>query len=182
MTASAHRRGEGEGRGLDRALLDGEHAASSIQVGDITAGQHVPGGLLDPFGDRTQFRGHGPEPAARGQRDHLVVHVCRHPERDQRRQPVDFRKRPQANHLPPLRHQRVEGGLLEHVVHVEHLGCGDRCDVEDQVAEGSQVWTRATTQGVNLDTGETKFTESYDEFLEFKNEYKEYCRTQSDNC
>ena len=35
---------------------------------------------------------------------------------------------------------------------------------------------------VNLRTGETKFTESYDEFLEFKNEYKEYCRTQSDNC
>jgi UPF0755 protein len=35
---------------------------------------------------------------------------------------------------------------------------------------------------VNLRTGETKFTESYDEFLEFKNEYKEYCRTQSENC
>lgn len=35
---------------------------------------------------------------------------------------------------------------------------------------------------VNLRTGETKFTESYDEFLEFKAEYKEYCRTQSDNC
>jgi UPF0755 protein len=35
---------------------------------------------------------------------------------------------------------------------------------------------------VNLRTGETKFTESYDEFLEFKNEFKEYCRTQSDNC
>ena len=35
---------------------------------------------------------------------------------------------------------------------------------------------------VNLRTGETKFTEDYDEFLTFKNEYKEYCRTQSDNC
>jgi UPF0755 protein len=35
---------------------------------------------------------------------------------------------------------------------------------------------------VNLRTGETKFTESYDEFLGFKAEYKEYCRTQSDNC
>jgi UPF0755 protein len=35
---------------------------------------------------------------------------------------------------------------------------------------------------VNLRTGETKFTDSYDEFLKFKAEYKEYCRTQSDNC
>ncbi|HSE08202.1 MAG TPA: endolytic transglycosylase MltG [Nocardioidaceae bacterium] len=35
---------------------------------------------------------------------------------------------------------------------------------------------------VNLRTGETKFTEDYDEFLKFKEEYKEYCRTQSDNC
>ncbi|MGZ5418359.1 MAG: endolytic transglycosylase MltG [Nocardioides sp.] len=35
---------------------------------------------------------------------------------------------------------------------------------------------------VNLRTGETKFTDDYDEFLTFKNEYKEYCRTQSDNC
>lgn len=35
---------------------------------------------------------------------------------------------------------------------------------------------------VNLRTGETKFTESYDEFLEFKAEYKEYCATQSDSC
>jgi UPF0755 protein len=35
---------------------------------------------------------------------------------------------------------------------------------------------------VNLRTGETKFTESYDEFLQFKSEYKEYCATQSDNC
>ena len=35
---------------------------------------------------------------------------------------------------------------------------------------------------VNLRTGETKFTESYDEFLKFKQEYKDYCATQSDNC
>jgi ketosteroid isomerase-like protein len=27
--------------------------------------------------------------------------------------------------------------------------------VEDQVSDGDKVWTRATTQGVNLDTGET---------------------------
>ena len=33
---------------------------------------------------------------------------------------------------------------------------------------------------VNLATGETKFTESYDEFLTFKNEYQEYCETQSE--
>jgi hypothetical protein len=26
--------------------------------------------------------------------------------------------------------------------------------IDDQVAEGDRVWTRATTQGVNLDTGE----------------------------
>ena len=35
---------------------------------------------------------------------------------------------------------------------------------------------------VNLRTGETKFTDSYDEFLRFKEEYKQYCATQSDNC
>ena len=33
---------------------------------------------------------------------------------------------------------------------------------------------------VNLKTGETKFTDDYDEFLEFKAEYQEYCETQSD--
>jgi len=27
--------------------------------------------------------------------------------------------------------------------------------VEDQVADGDKVWTRATTQGLNLETGET---------------------------
>ena len=35
---------------------------------------------------------------------------------------------------------------------------------------------------VNLRTGETKFTDSYDTFLKFKAQFKEYCRTQSDNC
>jgi UPF0755 protein len=35
---------------------------------------------------------------------------------------------------------------------------------------------------VNLATGDTKFTESYDEFLQFKAEYTEYCETQSDRC
>jgi UPF0755 protein len=35
---------------------------------------------------------------------------------------------------------------------------------------------------VNLRTSETKFTDSYDEFLKFKAEFKEYCRTQSDSC
>ena len=35
---------------------------------------------------------------------------------------------------------------------------------------------------VNLRTGETKFTDSYDTFLKYKAEFKEYCRTQSDNC
>jgi UPF0755 protein len=35
---------------------------------------------------------------------------------------------------------------------------------------------------VNLETGETKFTESYDEFLEFKQELRDYCDTQSDRC
>jgi UPF0755 protein len=35
---------------------------------------------------------------------------------------------------------------------------------------------------VNLKTGETKFTDDYDEFLEFKDEYQEYCETQSDRC
>ena len=34
----------------------------------------------------------------------------------------------------------------------------------------------------NLRTGETKFTDDYDEFLTYKAEFKEYCRTQSDNC
>jgi UPF0755 protein len=35
---------------------------------------------------------------------------------------------------------------------------------------------------VNLATGETKFTDSYDEFLQFKQEYTEYCENQSDRC
>lgn len=35
---------------------------------------------------------------------------------------------------------------------------------------------------VNLETGETKFTESYDEFLEFKQELRNYCETQSERC
>lgn len=35
---------------------------------------------------------------------------------------------------------------------------------------------------VNLRTGETKFTDSYDEFLGFKQEFKDYCATESDNC
>jgi UPF0755 protein len=35
---------------------------------------------------------------------------------------------------------------------------------------------------VNLQTGETKFTDSYDEFLQFKSELQEYCDTQSDRC
>ncbi len=35
---------------------------------------------------------------------------------------------------------------------------------------------------VNLETGETKFTESYDEFLTFKNQLRDYCATQSDRC
>jgi UPF0755 protein len=35
---------------------------------------------------------------------------------------------------------------------------------------------------VNLATGETKFTDSYDEFLTFKQEYQNYCDTQSDRC
>jgi UPF0755 protein len=34
----------------------------------------------------------------------------------------------------------------------------------------------------NLATGETKFTDDYDEFLEFKGELDEYCETQSDRC
>lgn len=35
---------------------------------------------------------------------------------------------------------------------------------------------------VNLRTGETKFTASYDEFLGFRQELDEYCATQSDRC
>jgi UPF0755 protein len=35
---------------------------------------------------------------------------------------------------------------------------------------------------VNLETGETKFTEDYDEFLGFSSELDEYCATQSDRC
>ena len=35
---------------------------------------------------------------------------------------------------------------------------------------------------VNLETGETKFTESYDEFLGFRRELDDYCATQSDRC
>ena len=35
---------------------------------------------------------------------------------------------------------------------------------------------------VNLRTGETKFTDSYDEFLGFRAELDQYCATQSDRC
>ena len=35
---------------------------------------------------------------------------------------------------------------------------------------------------VDLGTGETKFTDDYDEFLQFKDELQEYCDTQSDRC
>ena len=35
---------------------------------------------------------------------------------------------------------------------------------------------------VNLETGETKFTDDYDEFLAFKQEFRDYCETQSDRC
>jgi UPF0755 protein len=35
---------------------------------------------------------------------------------------------------------------------------------------------------VNLKTGETKFTDSYDEFLQFKQELQDYCDTQSQRC
>jgi UPF0755 protein len=35
---------------------------------------------------------------------------------------------------------------------------------------------------VDLATGETKFTDSYDEFLQFKQELQEYCETQSERC
>lgn len=35
---------------------------------------------------------------------------------------------------------------------------------------------------VDLSTGETKFTADYDEFLQFKAEYQEYCRTKSERC
>ncbi len=35
---------------------------------------------------------------------------------------------------------------------------------------------------VNLETGETKFAETYDEFLEYKAEYTEYCATESEAC
>lgn len=35
---------------------------------------------------------------------------------------------------------------------------------------------------VDLETGETKFTESYDEFLSFKQQLQDYCATQSERC
>ena len=35
---------------------------------------------------------------------------------------------------------------------------------------------------VNLKTGETKFTETYDEFLQYKQELRDYCATESDRC
>jgi len=35
---------------------------------------------------------------------------------------------------------------------------------------------------VNLGTGETKFTESYDEFLQFRQELRDYCANESERC
>ena len=40
-------------------------------------------------------------------------------------------------------------------------------------ADGPWLWYVT----VNLKTGETKFTDDYDKFLEFKDEYQEYCET-----
>lgn len=45
-------------------------------------------------------------------------------------------------------------------------------------AEGS--WLYYVT--VDLSTGETKFTDSYDEFLSFKRELQDYCANESDRC
>ncbi|GGO75617.1 endolytic transglycosylase MltG [Nocardioides deserti] len=45
-------------------------------------------------------------------------------------------------------------------------------------AEGS--WLYYVT--VDLSTGETKFTDSYDEFLSFKSELQAYCANESDRC
>ena len=36
-----------------------------------------------------------------------------------------------------------------------HLFHDATTTIEDQVADADKVWTRATTQGINLDTGET---------------------------
>jgi UPF0755 protein len=47
-----------------------------------------------------------------------------------------------------------------------------------QPADGS--WLFYVT--VNLKTGETKFTDDYQEFLGFKQELQHYCATQSDRC
>jgi len=51
--------------------------------------------------------------------------------------------------------------------------------IEAAAAPADGPWYYYVT--VDLKTGETKFTESYDEFLEFKQEYNRYCET-SDAC
>lgn len=51
--------------------------------------------------------------------------------------------------------------------------------IEAAAAPADGPWYYYVT--VNLKTGETKFTESYDEFLTFKAEYNRYCET-SDAC
>jgi UPF0755 protein len=45
-------------------------------------------------------------------------------------------------------------------------------------ADGPWLWYVT----VNLETGETKFTDDYDKFLQFRAELDEYCETQSDRC
>ena len=52
--------------------------------------------------------------------------------------------------------------------------------IEAAAAPADGPWLFYVT--VNLETGETKFTESYDEFLGFRRELDEYCDTQSDRC
>lgn len=54
----------------------------------------------------------------------------------------------------------------------------DAIDAAANPADGP--WIFYTT--VNLETGETKFTDDYDEFLGFKAELDDYCATQSDRC
>ncbi|MFP5252681.1 MAG: endolytic transglycosylase MltG [Actinomycetes bacterium] len=56
---------------------------------------------------------------------------------------------------------------------------GDKA-IEAAASPAEGPWVYYVT--VNLRTGETKFTEDYDEFLRFKQEFKDYCATESDNC
>ena len=54
-----------------------------------------------------------------------------------------------------------------------------KLNLNDYVGDGNWDHWFTSYVTVNLKTGLTKFTDSYDQFLQFKQEYQNYCDTES---